>query len=188
MRQQNPTLPAIIDIMSLDTIAYIEEVNQVATEYIKGNDASAIAKMFGMPRQRVVSHLSAWQRMVTDNEAIRSRAKEALAGADVHFNYLIKQTYEVIDEATVNGDLRSKTGGIKLVLDIEKSRIELLQKAGLLENKELADQLIESERKQEVIVGILRDVVGSCPTCRAEVARRLATITGPDEASVVVHT
>jgi hypothetical protein len=54
----------------------------------------------------------------------------------------------------------------------------MLQKAGLLENNELADQLLETERKQEILVEILKSVTVSCDTCKFEVARRLSEVTG----------
>jgi hypothetical protein len=171
--------------MPVDLVAHLDEVNKVAEEYIKGNDETAISKNLAIPRQRVVNMLNEWRDMVSSNEAIRIRAKEALAGADKHFSVLIQKAYEVIDEATMNGNLGAKTNAIKLVMDIEKTRIEQLQKAGLLENKELADELIETERKQEVLVGILRDVSGECPKCRSEVARRLANVAGPTEVITV---
>jgi hypothetical protein len=59
---------------------------------------------------------------------------------------------------TTNGDLRSKAGAIKLVMDIESKRIEMLQKAGLLENKELAEEMMEIERKQDILKQILMDI------------------------------
>jgi len=40
-------------------------------------------------------------------------------------------------------------------MDLEKTRIDMLQKAGLLENKELAEEMLEIERKQDILVGIL---------------------------------
>ena len=36
----------------------------------------------------------------------------------------------------------------------------MLQKAGLLENKELSDQLLETERKQELLMKVLIEVSG----------------------------
>jgi hypothetical protein len=126
-----------------------------------------------------------WRSMVANNEAVRVRAREALAGADQHYNHLIKQAYEVIDDANTTANLSAKTTAIKLILDIEGKRIDMLQKAGLLENKELADQLLEQEQKQEVLVGILREVSGDCPRCRNEVARRLAQVSGQEEVITV---
>jgi sugar-specific transcriptional regulator TrmB len=168
--------------MDKDIVLHLEEVNKVASEYIKGNDESAISKALDIPRNRVVKLLNEWRGMISNNEAIRARAKEALAGADQHYNKLINKAYEVIEEADQTQNLGAKTNAIKLILDIENKRIDMLQKAGLLENKELADQLIEQERKQEILLGILKDVVGDCNHCKFEVARRLADYGGPGEA------
>lgn len=165
---------------SKDIVQHIDEVNNVAAEYIKGNDASAIAKILDIPRNRVLALLNEWREMIANNEAIRSRAREALAGADQHYNQLIRQAYEVIEDANLNANLSAKTTAIKLIMDIEGKRIDMLQKAGLLENKELADQLLETERKQEILVSILKEVSGECPKCRNEVARRLAQISVSD--------
>ena len=171
--------------MDTDIVLHLEEINRVASEYIKGNDESTIAKQLDIPRNRVVKLLNEWRGMVANNEAIRARAKEALASADQHYNQLIKKAYEVIEDADTTANLGAKTNALKLILDIENKRMDMLQKAGLLENKELADQLIEQERKQEILLGILKDVVGSCNHCKFEVARRLADYGGPGEAVTV---
>lgn len=172
---------------SKDIVLHIEEVNKVAAEYIKGKDASAISKELDIPRNRVLNLLNEWRDMVANNEAVRVRAREALAGADQHYNHLIRQAYEVIDDANIASNLGAKTTAIKLIMDIEGKRIDMLQKAGLLENKELADQLLEQERKQDVLIKILREVSGECSKCRNEVARRLAEISGQSEVITVEH-
>lgn len=171
--------------MDKDIVLHIEEVNKVASEYIKGNDESSISKTLDIPRNRVVKLLNEWRSMIANNEAIRGRAREALAGADQHYNQLIKKAYEVVEDADTTANLSAKTTALKLILDIETKRIDMLQKAGLLENKELADQLIEQERKQDILLGILKDVVGNCGHCKIEVARRLAEYGGPGEAVTV---
>lgn len=171
--------------MDKDIVLHLEEVNKVAAEYIKGNDESAISKSLDIPRNRVVRLLNEWRGMISNNEAIRARAKEALAGADQHYNHLIRKAYEVIDDADQTQNLGAKTNALKLILDIENKRMDMLQKAGLLENKELADQLIEQERKQEILLGILKEVVGNCNHCKVEVAKRLAGYGGPNEAVTI---
>lgn len=173
---------------SKDIILHVEEVNRVAAEYIKGKDASAISKELDIPRNRVLNLLNEWRDMIANNEAVRIRAREALAGADQHYNHLIRQAYEVIEDANTSANLSAKTTAIKLIMDIEGKRIDMLQKAGLLENKELADHLIETEQKQEVLVKILKEVSGECPRCRNEVARRLAQVSGQEEVITVEHT
>ena len=45
----------------------------------------------------------------------------------------------------------------------------------------IADQIIETERKQEALVGILKEVVSDCPNCKKEVFSRLSEVTGKVE-------
>jgi len=57
----------------------------------------------------------------------------------------------------------------------------MLQKAGMLDNHEMAEKIIETEQRQEVIVGVIRDVVSGCDSCRIEVAERLSKISDKAE-------
>ena len=170
-----------------DILTHLEEVNAVATEYIKGMNETEISRELDIPKARVSSLLREWKQMASNSEAVRSRAREALAAADQHYGKLIKQAYEVIDDANLNGQQTQKLTAIKLVLDIETRRIDMLQKAGLLENKELAEQLLETERKQELIMGILKDIATKHPQIRTEIMHRLAEISGPQGETVVIH-
>lgn len=171
----------------LDLINHLDEVNRVVEEYLKGSDPTRISKDLAMPRTRVVAHLDEWKRMASDNTVIRARAKEALAGADAHYNKLINKAYEVIEDATTTANLNAKTAGIKLVMDIESKRIDMLQKAGLLENKELAEEMVEIEKRQEVLVGILRDIASSHPEVRDLIMQRLSAIAKEGEVITIVH-
>ena len=175
--------------MSTETelIQHLDEVNQVVTEYLKGNDPTIISKELDIPRTRVVSLINEWKVMASANDAIRARAKEALVGADTHYTKLITKAYEVMDESSLTNNLSAKTASIKLVMDIEKSRIEMLQKAGLLENKELAEEMIEIERKQEVLIGILRDVASEHPEVRDIIMQKLSSIAREGEVITIVH-
>ena len=170
-----------------DLVNHLDQVNQVVSEYLKGNDPTVISKELDIPRVRVVALINEWKVMASANDAIRARAKEALVGADTHYTKLITKAYEVIDEASLTNNLSAKTASIKLVMDIEKSRIEMLQKAGLLENKELAEEMVEIERRQEVLIGILRDVASEHPKIRDLIMQRLSSIAKEGEVITIVH-
>jgi len=159
-----------------DLVKHLDQVNNVVEEYLKGNDPTAISKQLDIPRQRVVAYIDEWKVTASNSAAIRARAKEALSGADTHYSKLISKSYEVIDEASMTNNLSAKTAAIKLVMDIESKRIDMLQKAGLLENKELADEMLEIENRQEVLVGILRDIASSHPEVRDLIMRKLSMI------------
>ena len=171
----------------LKLVEHLDEMNTVVEEYLKGIEPTQISKELDMPRQKVVAYINEWKTMAADNSLIRARAKEALAGADIHYNKLITKAYEVIDDATTTANLAAKTAAIKLVMDIEGKRIDMLQKAGLLENKELAEEMIEIERKQDVLVNILKDIASEYPQIRDEIMRRLSSVAKEQEVITVVH-
>ena len=87
----------------------------------------------------------------------------------------------------MTNNLSAKTQAVKLVMDIESKRIDMLQKAGLLENKELAEEMVEIERRQEVLMGILRDIASEYPQVRDEIMRRLSNISKESEVITIVH-
>lgn len=168
------------------TVEHLDNVNKVVEKYLAGSDATQISKELAIPRQRVVAYIDEWRAMAADNAAIRARAKEALVGADTHYSKLIQKAYEVIDDATTTANLGAKTAGIKLVMDLESKRIDMLQKAGLLENKELAEEMIEIENRQEVLVGILKDIASEHPEVRDKIMRRLSEVSKEKEVITVV--
>ena len=169
-------------------VQHLDTVNKVVGEYLKGNDPTKISKQLDMPRTKVVSLIKEWQTMASDNSAIRARAKEALAAADEHYSRLISQAYEVIEEATTTANLTAKTAGIKLVMDLESKRIEMLQKAGLLENKELAEEMLEIERRQEILMKILKDIAADHPEVRDKIMSRLSEASQKlNETVTIVH-
>lgn len=169
------------------TVEHLDEMNKVVEKYLQGSDPTQISKDLSLPRQKVVTHLNQWKAMAADNAAIRARAKEALVAADTHYNYLINKAYEVIDEATTVSNLSAKNAGIKLVLDIESKRIEMLQKAGLLENKELAEEMIEIERRQDILKNILKDIASEHPEIRDKIMRRLSEVAKEQEVITIVR-
>ena len=167
-------------------VEHLDNVNKVVEKYLAGSDPTQISKELAVPRQTVVAYINEWRQMAADNAAIRARAKEALVGADTHYSKLISKAYEVIDEATTTANLAAKTQGIKLVMDLEKTRIEMLQKAGLLENKELAEEMIAIEEKQEALIQILKDIASEYPEIRDEIMRRLSKLSKQSETITIV--
>lgn len=168
-------------------VEHLDQMNKVVAKYLEGNDPTKISKELGLSRQKVVSYLDEWKIMASNNAAIRERAREALVAADTHYNKLISQTYEVIDDATTQANLSAKTTAIKLVLDIESRRIDMLQKAGLLENKELAEEMLEIENRQDILMNILKDIAAEHPEVRDKIMRRLSEASRKNETITVVH-
>ena len=155
---------------------HLDQVNNVSAEYLKGESPTEIAKTLGLRRVEVVELMTEWRGMISDNEAIRSRAKEALAMADQHFSKLTGILYEVIEsaDASNSGALSQKITATKGIVDIEAKRIDMLQKSGMLENKELAEDLVRTEKRQAQLEAILKEVIMDCNKCKPKVMKRLA--------------
>jgi hypothetical protein len=170
---------------SVEVAGQFDQMNRVVEELLKGNTPAQIARSLEITRQQVDNHIKTWKVFVHDSNAVRERAKEALAGADEHYNMLIKEAWNVVGQADAQEELGVKNAALKLIADIEAKRIDMLNKAGVLEDNSMADQILETERKQEVLVGILRDVTANCDHCKWEVSRRLSQVTGQVEAVVV---
>jgi hypothetical protein len=157
---------------------HFDRMNKVVEELLKGNNPTQIATLTGFKRAEVVELIGEWKNVVHNDTAARERAKEAISGADQHYAMLIKEAWKTVEDADQAGQLNVKATALKLIADIEGKRIGMLQEVGLLDNAELATQLAETERKQDILVKILKEVTAGCPKCKMDVAKRLSQITG----------
>jgi hypothetical protein len=160
-------------------------MNAVVSELLKGSNPTQIATITGFKRAEVVELIDEWKSVVHNDTAARDRAKEAISGADQHYAMLIKEAWKTVEDADQAGQLNVKATALKLIADIEGKRIGMLQEIGLLDNAELATQIADTERKQDILVKILKEVTATCPKCKMEVAKRLSQITGIVEPVVI---
>lgn len=158
-----------------------EQMNRVIEELLKGRNPTDISKNLNISRSQVLIHIDTWKELTTGDSRVRERAKEALAGADQHYSMIIEKAWETVDQADANQQYSTKASTLKMIADVEQKRIDMLQKAGLLENNELSSQLLETERKQEILMNILKEVTSECNHCKVEVAKRLSEVTGKVE-------
>ena len=164
--------------MELELAERNERINKVVEELLKGSNPTQIATVTGYKRAEVIEYIDEWKGIVRNDTAARERAKEAIAGADRHYAMLINEAWKTAEAAETQGQFNVKANALKLISDIETKRIGMLQQVGLLDNAELATQVAEAERKQDVLVKILKEVTSTCPKCKMEVAKRLSQITG----------
>ena len=171
--------------MDIELADHYDRMNKVVSELLKGNNPTQIATLTGFKRAEVLEYIEEWKQVVRSDSGARERAKEAISGADQHYAMLIKEAWKTVEDADTQGQLNVKATALKLIADIECKRIGMLQEVGLLDNAELATQLAETERKQDILVKILKEVTATCPKCKMEVAKRLSQITGIVEPVVI---
>jgi len=138
-----------------------------------------------MKPPEVDKYISEWQGYARNNQYIQDRAKDALMATDEHYNLIISGLWSVVSEAEIGGDLKTRASTLKTIADVEGKRIEMLQKSGVMENQQIADQIIDMERKHEVIINILRKVQEEYPQAADLIKREIAKITGEVVGEVV---
>ena len=171
--------------MEIELADHYDRMNKVVEELLKGNSPTQIATITGFKRAEVVDLIGEWKSVVHNDTSSRERAKEAISGADQHYAMLIKEAWKTVEDADQSGQLNVKANALKLISDIETKRIGMLQQVGLLDNAELAGQIADTERKQDILVRILKEVTSTCPKCKMDVAKRLSQITGVVESVVI---
>lgn len=164
--------------MEIELSDHFDRMNKVVSELLKGNNPTQIAALTGFKRADVVELIDEWKQVIHNDTASRERAKEAISGADQHYAMLIKEAWKTVEDADQSGQLNVKATALKLIADIEGKRIGMLQEVGLLDNAEIAGQIAETEKKQEILIKILKEVTATCPKCKLDVAKRLSQITG----------
>ena len=167
--------------MEIELADHYDRMNKVVSELLKGNSPTQIAGLTGFKRAEVIEYIEEWKGIIKNDNTARDRAKEAVSGADHHYAMLIKEAWRTIEQADMQDALNVKSQTLKLIADIESKRIDMLNKAGVLESNDIGDQIIETERKQEILVEILREVTSDCEKCKWEVAKRLSEVTGKVE-------
>lgn len=175
----------------LDVADHFKQQNDVVELMLQGQNETQIARALGVQRKVVVSHLSEWRSVIKNDESVREMAKQHLYGMSVHYQKLIAKLYEVIDESedalqsastnNVSQLLAQKTGAIKQIADLEEKRIKLEREAGLLEDNAMADEVLEMERKQELLVEFLQTTSAGCPHCKDKLRTFLTEFSGKVE-------
>ena len=160
-----------------------ENINKVVEEFLRGNtNPSDIAKITGFKKAEVTEYLNEWRTVVQSDRQVQVRAREALSAADQHYSMLIKEAWNVVEQADLTAQLPQKTAALKLIADVQQKQMDMLQKAGVLDNNEMAEKILETEEKQQVLVEIIRDVVSQCSHCKPIIFGKLSKVTGQAEA------
>lgn len=178
---------ALSEIERYDEGDHIHQMmDKVASRLMQGKSELAIARDLGIKRVEVIKYRDLWRERVQHDMESTDAAREHLNKMVVHYDRLIDKSYRILDDldalAFDEKVAAQKNTTLKNISEYEKVRVDLLQKAGLLDGN-FGDEMAEMEEKQALLISILRDDL--CPECRNTVARKLQKVTQVVEATVV---
>lgn len=161
---------------------YAEEQAKIVSMHAKGYSESEIRKQTGLTLQQVRQHLADFKDFARNDKYMSARSREVVLTVDQHYSDIIRQMYEAIEEANINGNYQARMSGLKDVAKIENDRVSFLQKAGLIADSHVGDMIAQAEEQKEILVNILRNIAKKYPDIAREIASELSKITGKVEA------
>lgn len=187
-----------MSLMPVETPRY-DEMRDVVELYVQNVNPTQIAKRLGLRRVDVLNHIDEWKNSAAGMDFMKDRVETLLAGMDEHYSLLIQKAYEIVEEVdrplddeekkketmTRSQMLSQKKGALDLIAKLEKDRIDILQKSGLLEMDHLGDELAEMEEQKAAIMSIFEEEGVLCPACKQKVLGRLAKVMGGSNVVVV---
>jgi intein-encoded DNA endonuclease-like protein len=162
----------------LDVIRQAEKESQVISLYASTYDTAHIIKETGLKKSQIEEILRSYRQYAMQDKVLREMSRETVIKTKLHYDQLIQKMYDAVAVANDNGDYKSEMQGVKAIADIEKQRVDFMQKAGMLADNEIGDQIVESERKQRIIIDILKDISKQYPKIGLEIQERLKEVTG----------
>lgn len=162
----------------LEVQRYYEKQNEVVAHYVAQKTPVEIARLTGVPVKEVEKMLMEFKDYALQDRVLREMARETVIQTKLHYQQIIQHMYDALEEATLEGKTRERISAIKAIADIEKQKVDFMQKAGMMANNELSDQLIEYERKQSILVDILGQIAKKYPDVGREIQRKLSEVTG----------
>ena len=170
------------ELVLIDSDAFAE-IERVAELHVQGKTPYAIAKELGIKAVEAKKAIAQWQTMLQQDNEAKDVARDYLNRLVAHFDKLIEKSYENLDnlrllsfDAQISAQINTT---LKNLSEYEAKRVDLLQKAGLLDASDLGDELAERERREAILIDILRNHL--CDDCKQEVAVQLGKVTGQVE-------
>ncbi len=162
-------------------------MEEVAKHMMRGESEYQAARRLNM---KVVEVRSLWQNYKDrlNNDALaRDAARDSLNVMVKQYDDLIKVLHDNLyglNDLDYKDKISSQiVATTKAIGDLQAKRVDLLQKAGLLDAHDLGDELAEREEREALLINILRNDL--CDDCRSVVARKLQEVTNTVEATVV---
>lgn len=170
-------------LLSDDKVDKWEQIQKLKNQ---GVSDTAIGKQLGIPRKEVIALHKEWTEIITNDAQARDIALELLHNTMAHYDDLISEHYSALEKirnpfSGIQDDkyLNLELKALAQIGQLAATRLDMVQKAGLLENSELGDELADMEEKASILIDILRNDL--CDVCRKHVASKLSRATGTVE-------
>lgn len=175
------SVPARKKINELHDTEYFKNQNAIVDDFLKGNtNYTELAKKHRITRAEAVQMVNDWKDFVRSDKSFKEMGRERLHEMDRHYELIIKEMWENQDDLKDSGEFHKAATVLKMISETEAKRQDALQKAGMYDDGELADMIMENERKTEAISKFLTELIEEHPNLRGKIVEALRKIEDPD--------
>lgn len=173
-------------VVDSDGFAFVQEVWAL---HLKNKSPYVIARTLSCKVVDAKRAIETMQSILQDDAESRDVAKDYLHDMIERYTMLMDEAQQNLDDLkalSFDEKVSSQINAtLKNIADFDKTRVDLLQKAGLYDTGGLGDELAEREEREQQILQILRNDL--CPACAAVVRDKLTKLTGVVEGEVVAE-
>lgn len=150
-------------------------LDKVGKAWIEKRNPTAIAKELKISRKEVLGYIEEFRDVAKNSKELQDRALDALHEYDATLNRVIEESWALHNHT---GDEKIQATMLKTIADVERQRVETLQKAGLYSDSALGDELADMEEKAQAIKELLKEVAETHPQTRIMIMQGLGRIFG----------
>jgi len=161
-------------------IAEFDLMDEVLQLTIRGKSDLEIARTLNIKRAEVERVRQTWRGIVQASGGFKQKAEDRLIALDEHYQSLVREAWDNYECLKDEGKYKDAQGALKLIGELEKQRVEALQKAGFIEDSDLGADLAETQRQAEAIESLLLELVERYPDTKTFLLPRIKRIFHPE--------
>jgi predicted transcriptional regulator len=156
----------------------MEQLEKVAEYHLKGWTASQIARELGLSVVAVKRYIEEYKeairnRVDQDPNFLEKLAENTLEVLD-SMKMIEKEIWETYNWATENEVISQRIAALREARAATESRAKLLQLMGVKTDSSVYAKLRRAERVNEIVSGVIKEIVAHCDRCKYEAQIRLA--------------
>lgn len=161
------------------TLQRIGEIERAGTLKLKGYSVSNIAEIMEITPAAARSLVQEYEQLVeyqiAQDPYFMEKMQQNVMRSLLHLDEISKEAWETVEVATDNGMVNARLQGLKLVLDVNGKRDQLLNlTGGQRADSEYIAKMQKVESVNQILSDVLRDVISECPRCREQARTKLA--------------
>lgn len=160
---------------------WFKKQNAIVDDFLKGNtNYTDLAKRHSIKRADAIIMLDEWKQYVRSDKSFKEMGRERLHEMDRHYGLIIQEMWDSHQDLKDSGEFHKAATVLKMISEVEAKRQDALQKAGMYDDGELADMVMETERKTQAIAEFLMKLAADYPELKPKIIEALKKIENPD--------